>query len=168
MELNKELSSTVVSDEAQLFPVPFIIIQNRTRMHSSRMRTARALTVLGGGVGASQKKFWGKRNWNKKIKKFRDPPKIWRPPQKLENTPPSPQKIGDHTPQKKLETTPTKLETTPPPKLETTPPTKIGDHTPLPPSPPEKLETTPPPNWRPHTPSPKIGDHTPPGPDPPL
>ena len=43
------------------------------------MRTGRALTVSGeGGVGASQKKFWGKKIEKKKKKKF------WRPPEKLE------------------------------------------------------------------------------------
>ena len=62
------------------------------------MRTARTLTVSGGG--ASQKKLWGKENWKKKEKKkkkFGDPPpKNWRPPEKLETplknwrTPPGP------------------------------------------------------------------------------
>ena len=66
-----------------------------TRMHSSRMRTGRALTVSGGGVGASQKNFLGGGELKKKGKKIGDPPetletppKNWRPPEKLETTPP--------------------------------------------------------------------------------
>ena len=81
-----------------------------TRMHSISMRTTRALTVSErGGVGASQKKFWGKK-FEKKDKKRTK--KIWRPPEKLE----TPQKIGD--PSKNWR---------PPEKLETHPPCKIGD-----------------------------------------
>ena len=54
----------------------------RTRMHSSRMRTGRALTVSGGGgrvcVHPSRIFLGGGRNWKKKKKKFRyPPPKIW-------------------------------------------------------------------------------------------
>ena len=52
-------------------------------MHSSRMRTARALTVSGGGVGASQKKFWGKKLKKKRKKNWRPPPL----PEKLETPP---------------------------------------------------------------------------------
>ena len=53
-----------------------------TRMHSSRMRTGRALTVSG---GASQKDFFGgKRNWKKKKKKLEEPPRNFQPPEKLE------------------------------------------------------------------------------------
>ena len=92
------------------------------------MRTGRSLTVSwGGGVGASQKKFWGKKfelkkiwikkNWIKKIsinppEKIGDPPKNWRPPKKLE----TPWNIGD--PPKKLETPPQNWRHSPE-KLET-------------------------------------------------
>ena len=71
-------------------------------MHSSRMRTGRALTVSGGGgVGASQKIFLGGKNIEKKRKKnledppqnLEDPPKL-ETPEKLETTPP-PRKFGD-------------------------------------------------------------------------
>ena len=99
----------------------------RTRMHSSRMRTGRALTVSGrGGVGASQKKFFGgKEIEKKKRKKIWRPPKNWRPPEKLEN----PQKL--ETPLEKLET-PKKLENPPknwrpPPPQDQTPP--VDRHT---------------------------------------
>ena len=55
-------------------------------MHSSRMRTGRALTVWG---GASQKDFfWGKEIEKKKKKKIGDPPKISDPPERLETPPP--------------------------------------------------------------------------------
>ena len=69
-------------------------------MHSSRMRTARALTVSGGG-GASQKKFWGKRNWKKKEKKIEK--------KNLE----TPRKIGDTPPKNERHPLPKKLETPP-------------------------------------------------------
>ena len=81
------------------------------------MRTGRALTVSGGGggVGASQKNFFGGGKLKKKFKKKKnletppkigetpsprkigDPPKNWRPSEKLE----TPRKIGD--PPEKLE-----------------------------------------------------------------
>ena len=78
-------------------------------MHSSRMRTGRTLTILGGGIGASQKDFF----WEKKLKKKKK--HFWRPPKNLE-TPP---KFGE-TPQN-LEEPPQNLEN-PPPKFGGTPP----------------------------------------------
>ena len=63
----------------------------RTRMHSSRMRTGRALTISGGG--ASQKDFfWGKEIEKKKKKKFGGtPPQKFQTPQNSRH----PQKIPD-------------------------------------------------------------------------
>ena len=64
-------------------------------MHSSRMRTGRALTVWGGGGGWCNPEgiFLGKRNLKKKKireppRKLETPPKISDPPKKLETTPP--------------------------------------------------------------------------------
>ena len=55
-------------------------------MHSSRMRTGRALTVSGGGGGLVHPRrifLGGGRKLKKKRKKnFGDPPKIWRTPSK--------------------------------------------------------------------------------------
>ena len=59
----------------------------KKRMHSSRMRTGRALTIGGGGgFGASQKNFFGGKEIEKKKKK-----NLEEPPQKFGD----PQKIGD-------------------------------------------------------------------------
>ena len=84
----------------------------------------------GGGVGASQKKFWGKK-FEKKQKKNLETPKNWRPPkigEPPENWRPFPK---NWRPPEKLETPP-KNWRTPPKKLETPqnwrhPPWKIGD-----------------------------------------
>ena len=74
-------------------------------MHSSRMRTARALTVSGGGFGASQKKLWGKKIEKKRKKNFGDPPEKLETPRKIEDTSPPgpdpptpPPKIWRHPP----------------------------------------------------------------------
>ena len=77
-------------------------------MHSSRMRTARALTVWGGGGLVHPRRNFGEKEIGKKRKKkiekkIGDPPKIWRPPEKLETPPKNwrhpapPRKIGPDT-----------------------------------------------------------------------
>ena len=80
-----------------------------TRMHSSRMHTGRALTVLGGGcVCVSQQDFGGgKEIGKKKEKKISDPPEI--SDQTHTHTHP-PKKISDQIPPQKFQTRP------PPPK----------------------------------------------------
>ena len=56
-------------------------------MHSSRMRTGRALTIWG-GVCIPERFFWGKEIEKKKRKKiFRHPPKISDPPRKFQTPP---------------------------------------------------------------------------------
>ena len=102
----------------------------KTRMHSSRMRTARALTLsVGGGGLVHPRRNFGEKIEKKRGKKFGDPPKNWRhPPEKLETTP-SP-KNWRHPP-KKLEPAPR--------------PRKIGDT-------PPKNWKPPPKNWRHHPP----------------
>ena len=63
-------------------------------MHSSGMRTGRALTVSGGGGGGGMCVcipagfFGGKRNWKKKFKKISDPPQNSDPPRKFQTRPP--------------------------------------------------------------------------------
>ena len=100
-------------------------------MHSSRMRTGRALTVSGGwGVvgwlvhprnnflGEKKKKKLKKKNEKKNLehppRKFQTPPKNWRPPEKFQ------------TPPEKLETRPQENFSHPPETLET-PPLKFSD-----------------------------------------
>ena len=62
-------------------------------MHSSRMRTGRALTVSGGGVHPRRNFFGGKEIEKKKEKKnLETPPKNWRP-----HTPPPP-RVDRQTP----------------------------------------------------------------------
>ena len=76
-------------------------------MHSSRMRTARALTIGGGGWCIPEEFFGGKKIEGKK--KFGDPP------EKLD-TPPTPRtigytpgKIGDTPPCEQTSHTPVKI-----------------------------------------------------------
>ena len=81
-----------------------------TRMHSSRMRTGRALTVSGEGGGGwciPEEIFWGKRNWKKRKKNFGDPQNLENPPENLE--------------------TPLKIWRTPPENLEEPPPQGVRD-----------------------------------------
>ena len=112
--------------------------QHGTRMHSSRMRTGRSVTVSGGG-GLHPRRNFGEKKLEKKLelKKIElPPPKNWRPLWKIEDL------SKNWRPPQKLET-PKKLET----------PWKIGD--PL-------KNWRPPQNWRP----PK--NWRPPGRPPPL
>ena len=74
-------------------PAPGNKFSNLTRMHSSRMRTGRSLTVSEGGVVVLAK-IW---------RHHSPPPKSWRPPRK----------IGDLSPPKNWR--PTRDQTTPPP-----------------------------------------------------
>ena len=66
----------------------------KTRMHSSRMRTGRALTVSGGGGWCIPEEILGKKNLKKKKKNWRPPQKLETTPRKLEYPPP-PRKIGE-------------------------------------------------------------------------
>ena len=157
-------------------------MSNKTRMHSSRMRTGRALTISGGGCIPAGFFLGGKRNWKKKEKKiFQTPRKIWSrhpprkfgadPPENLEETPPPkiwsrhppenleqtpPRKFGADTPRKfGADTPPKNLEQTPPKIWSRHPPTIWSRH------PPENLEQTAPPNLE-QTPPQKFGADTPP------
>ena len=66
----------------------------QTRMHSSRMRTGRALTVSGGGC-IPEGFFWGKeiekkmkkKIWRNPPENLRHPPENLRPPRKFETPP---------------------------------------------------------------------------------
>ena len=93
-------------------------------MHSSRMRTGRALTVSG-GCASQQDFFGGERNWKKKKEKnFRHPPKI-------SDTPPENFRPDNHC--------------HPPENFRPDTPPEISD-------PPQKFQTAPE-NFRPDTPS---------------
>ena len=94
-----------------------IKITNKTRMHSSRMRTGRALTVSGGVM--HPRRNFGKKNLKKK---FGEP---LSPPRKIGD----PQKIGD-TPPEKLETPPFKKLETPPKNWRHRPPGTRPPHPP--------------------------------------
>ena len=128
----------------------------QTRMHSSRMRTGRALTVSGAGGGRRvcipEEFFGGKINWKKKEKKNSDtPPKILSrpPPENLGQTPPW--KFGSDNPPPKIwvRHPPPKIWVRHPPKFGSDTPRKFGSDTP-----PENLGQTPP--------SRKFGSGTPP------
>ena len=91
------------SFEKEIFPWDRTKKTYQTRMHSSRMRTGRALTVSRGGGLHPEEIFWGEKKLKKKEKKkfggtspenFRHPPKNFRHPQKFQ-TPPFPSKILD-------------------------------------------------------------------------
>ena len=123
-------------------------ITSETRMHSSRMRTGRSLTVLGkfGNLETPPQ------NWRPPEKlETHPPPKNWRtpsPPEKLENPPPGPD------PPKKFGEPPTKLEDPPKiwrtPRDQTTHPPENLENPPGPDHhPPKKNFGDPPKNWRP-------------------
>ena len=138
---------------------------NNTRMHSSRMRTGRALTVVGGGVHHRRIFFWRGKKLKKEEKKFQTPPRKFQtpprkfgadPPQNLEQTPPPPKKFGADTPPKFGADTPPKIWSRHPPEnLEQTPPQNLEQ------TPPENLEQTPPPRKF-QTPPPEDLEETPP------
>ena len=60
-------------------------------MHSSRMHTAHALTISGGGLVHPRRNF-GEKKLKKKEKNLETPPKKWETPRKIVDTP---RKIGD-------------------------------------------------------------------------
>ena len=99
-----------------------------TRMHSSRMRTGRALTVSGGGGSVHPRRnFLGENKLKKKKKKnFRPPQKFGSdcPPPKLYQTPP-PKNLGQTPPRKFGSDTLPKIWSRHPPR-------KFGSDTPPP------------------------------------
>ena len=121
-----------------------------TRMHSSRMRTGRTLTVF--------------RKLEDPPRKFGagTPPKIWsrHPPKNLEQAPPkfgagTPPKIWSRHPPKNLEQAPPKIWSRHPPNLEQAPPKIWSRH------PPKIWSRHPPPKFG-AGPPPKFGAGTPP------
>ena len=104
---------------------------DRTRMHSSRMRTGRTLTVF---------------------RKLETPPKIWSrhpaPPPKIWNRHPPPKIWSRHPPKKFGTCTPPKIWSRHPPR-------KFGAGTP-----PKKFGADPPKIWSRHPPPPPVDRHT--------
>ena len=101
------------------FKLREIVNLTSTRMHSSRMRTGRALTVSGGGGVHPRRIFWGEKKLKKKKKEKKiwrnPPPENFRPPRKIGDPPKisDPPKIGD-----------TPRDQTHPPKFQTPPGTR--------------------------------------------